>query len=117
MKPKIIQLIPKIGLGLRFDYTWAVKNGLLDPPAEVSESTKFLRLPSYPKPLFKDAMSLLSVQFFVIGGLQYLAPFPGMKDTAIIGYALCLPATMTAIRMILVARRAGCYEEFMGYTE
>jgi hypothetical protein len=32
-------------------------------------------------------------------------------------YAVCLPATIIAVRMMLVAAREGVWEEFMGYTE
>jgi hypothetical protein len=40
-----------------------------------------------------------------------------VKDTGLVIYALCIPATIVGVRMIGVAVQQGVWEEFMGYTE
>jgi hypothetical protein len=40
-----------------------------------------------------------------------------VRDRVLGLHAICLPGSIVALRMIIVAKREGVYEEFMGYTE
>jgi hypothetical protein len=40
-----------------------------------------------------------------------------VNETGIVLYALCVPATIVGMKLLLVAAREGIWEEFMGYTE
>lgn len=44
-------------------------------------------------------------------------PNAAVKEVGLVVYALCVPATLVAVRMMFMARKEGVWEEFMGYTE
>jgi hypothetical protein len=105
----------QIGLSLRFDYTRALRSNTISVPP-VTSSTKFVKLPPYPKPFFKAAFSALCV-ILLNFGITQLTPNGTMNDAGLMIYAFCIPATIVGVRMIGVAAQEGVWEEFMGYTE
>jgi hypothetical protein len=85
------------------------------PP--ISASTRFAKLPPYPKPLFQAGLQTLIGILVTYGVSQAFPLSPIVKDIGLMAYAVCLPATIIAVRMMLVAAREGVWEEFMGFTE
>ena len=105
----------QIGLSLRFDYTRALRSNTITAPI-ITSTTKFAKLPPYPKPFFNAALSTLAV-ILLNFGLSRLHPSTNFKDTGLIIYALCIPATIVGVRMMIIAGKEGVWNEFMAYTE
>jgi len=105
-----------IGLSLRFDYTQALKANLITAPT-LTSSTKFVKLPSYPKPFFKASLVTLAMVLFNYGIIQAFSPNEALKGISLMIYASGLPASIVAVRMMTVALRDGVWEDLMGYTE